>query len=430
MPPFRMQSVTSRRVLVCAPVMPEFDRESGSRRVFQTIELLRDAGWAVSLFAENVTDGERYARMLGQRGVMVFGGIHSQRVSEAALTHPTTLFDLGQYDLVIVAFWHLAETLLPLVRACSPATRVIVDSIDVHFLRQARQTFAVTAEPVARTLGPDFADEMRRELNVYAAADGVLTVSEKEAALINDFLADPDRAYAVPDTEDLPESRIPCASRTGLLFVGNFRHRPNVDAATFLLDEIVPHIDPRVLERHPISIVGNALTADIQRRVSGLPHVHAVGWVPSVLPYVNQARVSLVPLTYGAGTKRKVIEALSVGTPCVTTSVGAEGLGLRHGEQALIADAPAAFAEAIERLATDEALWRRLRTQGRVHMAATHGRKVVSRRLEESLARVLEKTPGDAPARWLGRLSAAMSARAKRTSFGLEQLLRTLRLGG
>ena len=122
--------MNTKRALVCAPLMPEFDRESGSKRIFDSIEFLREAGWAVSFVAENPNGGERYARILQQRGVAVYCGFNAQ--TEKMIAY-------GRFDLAIFAFWYLAESYMPTVRSLSPATRVIVDTIDLHFLRQARR---------------------------------------------------------------------------------------------------------------------------------------------------------------------------------------------------------------------------------------------------------------------------------------------------
>src|SRR4029079_17119522 len=93
---------------------------------------------------------------------------------------------VARFDLALLAFWHVAEELIPVIRRESPDTRVLVDSIDLHFLRNARHTFLDSAGRAPQALGPRFAGEMVRELNTYAAADGVLTVSRKEADLVND----------------------------------------------------------------------------------------------------------------------------------------------------------------------------------------------------------------------------------------------------
>jgi len=302
--------------------------------------------------------------------------------------------------------------------------------MDVHFLRQARKAFSPdgsTHPPNALDL--EYASEMIRELNIYAAADGVFTVSQNEADLINNFMADSNKAYVVTDIVELTLSPLPIKERKGILFVGNFRHPPNVQALEYLFEQIVPRLDPRVLQKHPLYIVGNALNDDIHKLGDGVPDVKMIGWVPSILPYFNNARISIVPLTYGAGTKRKVIETLSVGTPCVTTSVGAEGLGLQHGEHALIADDPGAFAAAIETLLDDEPLWHRIQKQGRARIVSTHGREDVRRSLDEAVSRVLEKAPSEgAPTESLTWLSNVLAGRMQRAKVGLKHLLRTVHI--
>src|SRR5215213_7641209 len=243
--------MTIKRVLIAAPLMPEFDRESGSQRVFDTIMLLREAGWAVSFVAENGRGGERYARLLQQRGVAVYEGFN-ERI-ERLLTR-------GRLDLVIFAFWHLAEAQMHLIRSLSPNTRVLVDTIDLHFLRDARRMFQAArmgrAEAMAESIGAldaGYGSKMVRELNTYGAADGVLTVSQKEADLISDLTDEPQLAHVVPDGEDLSASKVGPEGRCGIAFVGNFRHPPNVSALEFLCEKVVPRVAPEILTRHPVN---------------------------------------------------------------------------------------------------------------------------------------------------------------------------------
>ena len=226
------------------------------------------------------------------------------------------------FDLAIIAFWHVAERFLPELREAAPATRVVVDSIDLHFVRDARDKLRIQAASGPGQLGTGQAGEMVRELNAYAAADAVLTVSEKEADLINDLIGQDDFALTLPDTEELARSPVPLSKRRGILFLGNFMHAPNLDAASYLCEEIVPRLDPALLSEHEVSIVGTDAGEQVRDLAAGLPHMKIVGWVPSVIPYLNSARVSVVPLRYGAGTKRKIVQALMVGTPTVTTEVG------------------------------------------------------------------------------------------------------------
>jgi glycosyltransferase involved in cell wall biosynthesis len=381
--------MTVKRVLIAAPLMPEFDRESGSQRIFDLIMLLREEGWAVSFVAENGRGGERYAQLLQQRGIAVYDGF-GERI-ERLLTR-------GRLDLVIFAFWHLAEAQMHLVRRLSPKTRIIVDTIDLHFLREARRLFqsarggdTAAAGNSNGALDAGYGSKMIRELNTYAAADGVLAVSLKEADLIGDLSDEPNLAHLVPDCEDAPVSTVSPEDRCGITFIGNFRHPPNISAAEFFCQKVVPRIHQKLLARHPVYVVGNALGETIPGLAQAHPAIRMVGWVPSVLPYLQRAKISVVPLLYGAGTKRKILQALTLGTPTVSTTAGVEGLGLRHGEHVMVADDPDAFAGAIERLLRDTQLWKQLARQGREHVIARHGRDVVRRRLLEAISVVLSK---------------------------------------
>jgi glycosyltransferase involved in cell wall biosynthesis len=380
----------TKRALVCAPKMPEFDREGGSRRVFHLIEFLCEAGWAVSFVAQNAIDGERYAHTLQQMGVATYASRNPWAGGQESIINPEALIATGHFDLILIAFWDQAELYLPVVRTLAPRARVVVDSVDLHFLRKSRSVFCGRNDNVVGQLDPQYASEMIRELNVYAAADAVLTVSQKEADLINDFVGANDLAYAVPDTEDLPTAMLPFAERKGLLFIGNFRHPPNVQAVERLCQDILPRIKPELLAQHPPYIVGNAIN-DVTINYGDMKDVRQIGWVPSVLPYLQSARISVIPLLYGAGTKRKLMQSLMVGTPCVSTSIGIEGLNLEDGVHVLVADDAARFAECVERLLTDEELWEKLRLDGRSHIMAAHGRESVRACFDSVLGQITSK---------------------------------------
>ena len=375
-----------RRALICAPLLPEYDRESGSRRLFAFVEFLCESGWSVVYAARHAGGAERYVELLRQRGVETFTRLDGELEQAVAS---------GQFDLAIVAFWYIAEQCVPMIRRLSPRTRIAIDSVDLHFVRNARRALHGGGEgQVPGALEPAFASELLRELNAYAAADAVLAVSDKEAALVDDLAGGPGLAFSVPDDEDLGRSSVPFAERNGILFVANFRHPPNVEAAEYLFDEILPRLDGDLLAEHPVVVVGNALDQKLRSYLEASPpNVRMVGWVPSVVPYLERARVSVVPLLHGAGTKRKVIQSLMVGTPTVASSIGVEGLAIEPGRHALVADDPTQFAEGIHRVIRDESLWQQLADAGREHVLARHGRAAVRSRFDEAIRTVLSRQP-------------------------------------
>jgi O-antigen biosynthesis protein len=378
-----------RRALVCAPLLPEFDREGGSRRIFYLIDALREAGWAVSFVAENPYGDERYVRILQQRGVAVYRGFGPRTAD---------LFRLGRFDVAIFAFWYLAEEHLPELRRVSPETRIFIDVIDLHWLRHTRRYFL---EPTSNGQGEtrgvavdgsaDFAADMVRELRTYSQADGVITTSEDEAEMIHDLLGNKSLAHAVPSPEEIVPSSVPFGERRGILFVANFNHPPNLDAFTFFCDEILPQIDSKLLAQHPFYVVGHRPPLTVLEYAQASPHVNVVGWVPSVVPYLQHARVTVVPMRYGAGTKTKLLQALMVHTPTVTTTPGIEGLAVVPDRHVLLADDGPGFARAVERLLTDSKLWSELAKRGSEEVAKRHRLDAVRERLLEVLEGRLAK---------------------------------------
>ena len=119
--------------------------------------------------------------------------------------------------------------------------------------------------------------------------------------------------------------------------------------------------------------------------------MNVTGWVPETVPYLHASVVSIAPLRYGAGVKGKIGEALSYGLPVVTTNVGAEGMGLRDGEEALITDSPHDFAAAVVRAYRDEGLWRRLSDSGRAHVGRHFSPEAVGKVINDSVRGLFEQ---------------------------------------
>jgi glycosyltransferase involved in cell wall biosynthesis len=369
--------------------VPDFDREGGSRRIFHFIQFFIQAGWTVTVAAVDGAGSERYARTLQQMGVPTYALTGAWSADRSELVDFDQLVANGAFDVVLFGFWHCAEPYIPRVRALSPSSTIMVDSIDLHFLRQSRQVFSAESAN-GRLLDRTYGDEMRREINAYAGADAVLTVSHKESQIVDDMTGRR-HAYTIPDMEEAEASAAPFRDRRGMLFVGNFRHPPNVQAVEYLCNKVVPRIPEAVLSENPIYIVGTDPTDSVIEACGRWAQVRLVGWVPSVLPYLQHVRISVIPLLYGAGTKRKLMQSLMVGTPSVSTTIGIEGLGLKHQLHVLVADDPEAFADSIVRLLEDAELWQRLADRGRDFICKTHGRDAAFARWNSVLARVLRK---------------------------------------
>jgi SAM-dependent methyltransferase/glycosyltransferase involved in cell wall biosynthesis len=368
------------------PEIPEPQRQSGSRRLFHNLELVVEAGAQATVVSENLGSAQDQLR-LQQLGIPVF---------------PT--LDLGDllenqaFDVAIAAFWYFAEKCIPLLRERAPDLPIVVDAVDLEFVRTARELFGNSSKGSSGALDPSYGQKMHRELNVYARADRVLTVSEKERETVSDLVNDRVLAACVPDYEEYPESQVPLEQRRGILFVGNFRHPPNGEALEFLCWEIAPALDRAGIAKDGIQVVGNALDGSLLDLCRSTPGVEPIGFVPSLVPYFAQARTFVAPLLSGAGTKRKLIQALMVGVPIVATSIAVEGLEINDGEGVLIADDREAFAREIGRLLESDSTWRQVAGRGRELILRGHGREAVKARLLEAVEPLLNETGGQGSA--------------------------------
>lgn len=188
----------------------------------------------------------------------------------------------------------------------------------------------------------------------------VIAVSAHDRALMAPW-TDPARISVTPTGVDLGQfgAGAPPAgeARPLVVFVGSMDWEANADGIDWFCREAWP----RVAAARPdavLRVVGRKPPARIQALAS--PTIEVTGTVPSVVEHLHAAAVNIVPLRIGGGTRLKIYEAMAARRPVVATRVGAEGLDVTHGEDILLEDEPAAFADAILRLLADPAARTRL----------------------------------------------------------------------
>ncbi|OOG55555.1 glycosyltransferase [Rhodanobacter sp. C03] len=362
----------ARHILIVDALTPDPSRDSGSLRLVNIMRLLREQGWRVSFMADNRLATEDQIGLLGRLGVHVL-------CKPWAPTLSTWLAREGAgLDAVMLCRHYVAQPHMSLVRKLAPSAKILFDTVDLHFLREQRA--AAHSNNAALTRQAEAS--RRRELALVRACDASFVVSSVELRLL---------------AEEVPEARVELlsnvhevfgrtqgfAGRSGLVFVGGFGHPPNVDAVRWLVEEI----HPRVREQRPdivLHLIGD-MPDDARQRFSRIgTEVH--GRVDDLTPWMENCRVALAPLRYGAGVKGKVNMAMSHGLPVVATSIAAEGMNLVDGQSVLLGDDAAAIAAAVLRLYDDEALWLRLSEAGldnvRQYFSFDAARAVLQRVLE------------------------------------------------
>ncbi len=355
------------RVLVVEACMITPDQDSGSVRMLAMLELLVELGCKVSLVADNIEYRQPYVGQLQQAGVEVW---HHPFVDSVA----QLLAERGKdYDVIIFCRHYIAARYIADVRTWAPQAKIVFDTVDLHYLREQR----LAELDGSATLHESASVTRQQELGVIAASDLTLVVSPVEKDLLAREL--PSAAVEIlSNIHELQSAGRGYAERVGLIFVGGFRHPPNVDAVVWFVNQVWPIILQRQADI-TLTIVGSNMPASI--RALTATNVVVAGFVEDIDPLLDSSRISIAPLRYGAGVKGKINQAMAYGLPVVATVAAAEGMDLKDGEDLLIADSPQAFADAVVRLYNDENLWNRLALGGRSNVEKNFSRARAKRTL-------------------------------------------------
>ncbi len=362
------------RVLVVDHDFPELERDAGSKAIFHLTDLLGDKAKVTFWSASSSPSAEG-------RGVLQSAGIHTAARNDGCDLAPWlgSLTAEESFDAVILS--------RPMVAAMyAGAARKHVNGVcayyghDIHHVRLAgMKEFAACVG-----LAGEHREIARIERRLWRTMDTIFYPSNEEVDIVNAFRAGlglESGAVMLPlwDAPEAPEVIAPASARGGMLFVGSYDHPPNTDGLNWFFREILPEVRRRGCQ-DMVYIVG-----------SGMSHYQppADDSCVVVLGRINdtaldelyaKVRIALVPLRYGAGVKGKVIEAMGKGVPCVTTSVGIQGLGWAS-VVLQPSDTAQDFACAIIRLMTDDALWNECSSKELRLLSLAYERRAVSTRL-------------------------------------------------
>lgn len=331
--------------------MPRPDRDAGSVAALEQMQLLRRLGYRVS-FAP-AASGRKHdpaADQLQAQGIELVGTPHFASITDYLASH-------GRKLSLVQIYRHMnAAMFIDRVREMAPQARLVFSPADLHHVREMRHA-TVAGLPRSAAAARETREQ---ELLCVRHADATILTSDYEMSLLAPEV-EPGRLRLLRwITRPVPSPR-GFTERSGLCFVGNYRHGPNVDGMLWFVECVMP----RLRARRPgliLHIAGSEMTDEI--RALAAPDVKVHGWVEDLTEMLAQVRLSVAPLRFGAGFKGKVAMSLAHGVPVVGTTIAMEGTGLLDGQGVVIADDAEAFADHVLRLHDDADWWECLSATG------------------------------------------------------------------
>ena len=349
----RSRPAKSGVILVIDDSVPEYDKHAGALTMFQYLRLLTELDFRVVYLPHNRTATWPYTGTYQQLGIEVLYG---------DIVPSEWLATNGRFiDYVWVARPDVATAYIDDIRRHTHA-RLAYYTHDLHFLREQRRyeldgdAWALSESQRLRPI----------ETEIFQRVDVITTPSAEEAVIIRELVPGSDVRVIPPyffEAAGSHDSQLPKVSaRDKIIFVGGYRHVPNVDAAVFLIKEVMPIVWKSV-PRAQVLLVGSHPPQEVLALAG--PNIEVAGFVEDLAPCYAQARMSVSALRWGAGVKGKIVGSLEAGVPVVTTTVGNEGIDLVNGESVLLGDTAEELATAIVRLYRDPELAELLSRQGR-----------------------------------------------------------------
>lgn len=376
------------RLLYIDAYLPMPDKGSGSVDAMAYLEYFLACGYQPIFYAHHHNNYlETYTQALESIGIEVLQD-NFQSLEQTLKERAT------EFELVFISRFYQMDHFLPLIQRYLGHAQLIYNTVDLHFLREDREA-RLTANA-----SPGWIEELKsKELNYIKRADASIVISAYEQKLLKELMPGVETIHHVPQSRPFIGTSRSHGERCGFLFIGS-AHQPNVDALRYFEEEIHPHL----LERMPdyqLGIIGKELYESLSltkdKPLLTNPHIHFLGYIEDVTQLFDRALAMVVPLRYGSGIKGKVVQAMQHALPCITTSIGAEGLELPPLSSVAVADTPAGIADALQALAENPEHWAETSARAEAVFQARFSQQVFDQRLDALMAQLHSLAPNPAP---------------------------------
>ena len=340
--------MTKKRILIIGLVWPEPTSSAAGKRIIQLVQLFLTEGYEV-VFASAASKGE-----------------FSFNLSEIGVSEQQIILNDSSFNIIIQEFnpeivlfdrFVMEEQYGWRVRQECPDSLQLLDTEDLHCLRDSRQK-AVNSGAVVDL----YSDVAKREIAAILRCDLSLIISEVEMDILkNQFRIDTSLLYYLPFLEeDLNSEAVnnwkSYEKREGFVFIGNYLHEPNWHTLKVLKTQVWPAVRKRLTDAQ-LHIYGAYASQKVMQLHNPREKFLVHGRAKDAREAISNHKLLLAPIQFGAGVKGKFIDAMQVGTPSATTSVGAEAMKGNLNWNGIVQDQPELFIDQAVELYQNKTLW-------------------------------------------------------------------------
>lgn len=341
-------------ILIVGKVWPEPESSAAGTRMMQLIEFFIDQGFKVT-FVSTAKHSDFQEDLSTYKLEYAFVSLNDSTFNELVIEKNPKAVIFDRFMTEEQFGWRVMES-------CPNAIRIL-NTEDLHFLRDARHK--AVKKGIELELATYRSDMQLRELAAIYRSDVSFMISDYEIELLTDVYGLPaEKLFHLPIHDERKEGEeIPFEERADFMFIGNYRHEPNWDAVRYLKSTIWPLIRKK-LPKANLKIYGAYCSEKVYQLTNERERFIVLGRAKDAKEVTEKAKVSLAPIRFGAGIKGKLLEAMSSGTPSVTTSIGAEGMVWNNCWGGFITDNPEEFAEHAIELYNNQSSWKKAQDDG------------------------------------------------------------------
>ena len=368
-----------KKILVIGYVWPEPNSSAAGSHMMSILRLFRQLDWQVE-FATPAQESDHAVNLENE-------GITSKAIALNCDSFDTYI-KTYQPNIVLFDRFMMEEQFGWRVEKNCPSALKILDTEDLQCLRHARHQ----AHKAGRKMTQEdlYSDIAKREIAAILRSDISLIISSYEMDLLVDtFKVDASLLHHLPFMVDLAKCPVQTktfSERKHFMTIGNFRHAPNWDVVLYL-QQLWPLIRKQIPEAE-LYIYGSYPPPKATALHNPKTGFHIKGWAEDAFEVMENSRICLAPIRFGAGIKGKLIDAMIMQTPSITTSLGSEGMHNDEPWGGVVVDDIDAFVEAAIKLYTDEDTWREAQKNGTALLHAHYDSKVLG---EGFIKKILEE---------------------------------------